>query len=108
MSFKLNSMRKFSVLLSLFILGLSIFANAQTKTGSIKGVVVDGNSKTIESSTITLLRIKDSSIAKISVADKDGHFVFENIQKGKYLVSVSAVGHQKAYSEIFEITNDKN
>src|SRR5215510_7933763 len=100
-------MRKFYILLPVFLFGLSVFVNAQS-TGKIKGAVIDGNSKTIASSTITLLRSKDSSVIKISAADKDGHFEFENIPEGKYLVSVSAVGHQKGYSEIFEVTADKN
>ena len=84
------------------------FGAGSNECWKIKGTVIDGNSKTIESSTITLLRSKDSSVIKISAADKDGHFEFENIPEGKYLVSVSAVGHQKGYSEVFEVTNDKN
>jgi iron complex outermembrane receptor protein len=100
-------MRKIFTFIINFLLIIS-FATAQTKTGRVKGVVIDGNSKTIESSTITLLRVKDSSVAKISVADKNGHFEFENVAEGKYLVSVSAVGHQKGYSEIFDITPDKS
>ncbi len=39
----------------------------------------------------------------MSVADKTGKFVFENVAEGKYLVSISAVGHQKGFSETFEI-----
>jgi hypothetical protein len=67
-------MRKFYVLLFLLFLSvLSLLAQAQTNGGKIKGTVIDGNSKTIESSTITLLRSKDSSVIKISAADKDGH-----------------------------------
>jgi len=102
-------MRKFYVLLFLLFLSvLSLLAQAQTNPGKIRGTVIDGNSKTIESSTITLLRSKDSSVIKISAADKDGHFEFENIPEGKYMVSVSAVGHQKGFSEVFEVTNDKS
>ncbi|HEV8285356.1 MAG TPA: TonB-dependent receptor [Chitinophagaceae bacterium] len=95
-------------ILTVFLLILSFVSFAQSKTGKIKGTVIDGNSKTIESSTITLLRSKDSSVVKMSAADKNGHFEFENISEGKYLVSISAIGHQKGYSETFEITVDKN
>jgi iron complex outermembrane receptor protein len=101
-------MRKVFILLSVFLIGLSFISYAQTKTARISGTVIDGNAKTIESSTITLLYSKDSSVVKMSFADKNGHFEFENIPEGKYLVSVSAVGHQKGYSEIFEITPAKN
>src|SRR6266498_2351201 len=101
-------MRKISALLAFFLFVLSLSSYTQTRIGKIRGTVIDGNAKTIESSTITLLQSKDSSVIKISVADRNGHFEFENIDEGKYLVSISAVGHQKGYSEIFEITADKN
>ena len=96
-------MRKFLTLL-IAILTLSFASQAQKGNGRVSGRVIDGNTKTVESATITLLRLKDSSVAKISVANKEGNFVFESIAEGKYLVSISAVGHAKGYSEPFEIT----
>src|SRR3982750_720380 len=95
-------MRKISILLAV-LLTLSLAGRAQTKSGKIIGTVIDGSTKTIESATITLLRSKDSSVAKMSVADKSGNYAFEAVSQGKYLVSISAVGHQKGYSEIFEV-----
>ena len=91
-------MRKLSILLILSVLA-SVTGFAQIKNGRISGVVIDGNTKTIESATITLLRAKDSTVAKMSVADKTGKFVFDNIPEGSYLVSITAVGHVKGYSE---------
>ena len=96
-------MRKILTLLTT-IFALSLTTLAQKTTGKVSGQVIDGNTKTIEAATITLLRAKDSSVAKISAANKEGHFVFENVTDGKYLVSISAVGHTKGFSEVFEIT----
>src|ERR1051325_4277318 len=87
-------------------LAISVFAHAQS--GKVTGTVIDGNAKIIASSTVTLLHAKDSSVAKMSAADRNGHFEFENILEGKYLVSVSAVGHQKGYSEQFEVGPGKS
>jgi hypothetical protein len=101
-------MRKSLSLLTVALTILSLVGYAQTKTGQAFGTVIDGSQKIIESSTITLLRAKDSSVAKISVADKNGKFEFERIPEGKYFVSVSAIGHRKGYSEVFEITPEKN
>jgi len=86
----------------------TLITNAQTKAGKITGTVVDGNQKTLESSTIALLRAKDSFTVKFAAADKNGKFSFENIANGKYLVSISAVGHQKGYSESFEISEGRS
>lgn len=98
-------MRKLTIILVAAITVFSISSQAQMKNGKVDGAVVDGNSKTIESATITLLRVKDSSIVKMSVADKSGKFVFEDITEGKYFVSITAVGHQQAFSENFQITS---
>lgn len=95
-------MRKMMILLT--ALTFSIVSHAQNRTGKITGSVIDGNTKTIESATITLLRAKDSSIAKMSVADKTGKFTFEAVPEGRYMVSITAVGHNKGFSETFEIT----
>ena len=96
-------MRKFFTLLTA-IIAFAFTSQAQKGSGKVSGHVIDGNTKTVEAATITLLRAKDSSVAKISAANKDGNFVFENVGEGRYLVSITAVGHTKGFSEIFEIT----
>jgi hypothetical protein len=97
-------MRKIKTLFLAFFASLSLCSFAQGVNGKIKGTVIDGATKTIESATITLLKSKDSSVAKMSVADKAGNFEFNNIVPGKYLVSISAIGHQTAFSETIELT----
>ena len=91
-------MRKIMLLLT----GLAVFMGSQAqKTGKVTGSIQDGGQKTIESATISLLRIKDSSVIKMNVADKSGKFEFENLPDGRYLIGVSAVAHQKTYSGHF-------
>jgi iron complex outermembrane receptor protein len=97
-------MRKFTILLIVVLTTLSLISYSQEKMGKINGTVIDGSAKTIESATITLLKAKDSSVIKLSVADRTGKFAFEAIPEGKYLVSITAVGHQKGFSEPFEIS----
>ena len=88
-----------------FVALLSIDSQAQTKKGIISGTVIDGNTKTIESATITLLNASDSAVVKMGAADKTGHYSFEGLKEGKYLVKVSAVGHSIGYSETVEISS---
>ncbi len=71
--------------------------------GKIIGKVIDGNTKTIESATISLLGFKDSLVVKMSIADKTGRFVFEEIAEGKYVVSITAIGHEKGYSDVIDL-----
>ncbi len=95
-------MRKILTMLGFLI--ASTLGFAQTN-GKITGRVEDGSQKTLESATITLLKAGDSSVAKVAAADKTGKFEFENIADGRYLVSITAVGHQKGYSPVFEISS---
>jgi outer membrane receptor protein involved in Fe transport len=77
---------------------------AQTNKGQISGLVHDENSNAVEAATSSLLRAADSSVVKITASDKSGKFQLENIADGKYLVSVSAVGHKTAFSEVVEVS----
>ena len=97
-------MRKLLALLTLFLMILVVESQAQTKTGTVSGTVIDGNAKTIESATITLLRATDSSVVKLSVANKNGGYSFDGIPEGRYFVTISAVGHQKVNSDVFTLT----
>ncbi|MBL7748923.1 MAG: TonB-dependent receptor, partial [Chitinophagaceae bacterium] len=97
-------MRKILTMLTIALMALSSVSYAQMKNGKVSGTVIDGSTKTIESATITLLRAKDSSVAKMSVADKTGNFQFEGVTEGTYFVTITAVGHDKGVSETFSIT----
>lgn len=92
--------RIFPLIALLALFGFSV----RSQTGSVKGSVIDGSQKTIEAATISLLRAADSTVVKFAVANKEGVFVFESIAFGRYLVSVSAVGHQKAFSPVVELS----
>ncbi len=108
MQIKTTEMRKILTML-VFALTIATYTSyAQTETGKITGTVIDGNVKTIEAATITLLNAKDSSVVKLSYADKFGKYEFDGIPAGKYLVSISAVGHTKGFSEEIEISAANN
>src|SRR6476620_5200283 len=94
-------MKKIFTLLS----ALAIFGFAShAQKGKVSGSVTDGSEKMVESDTISLLKAKDSSVLKFTVASKEGAYSFDGISYGKYLVGVSAVGHQKGFSPAFEIS----
>jgi len=94
-----------NLLLTAVLITLSSFSYSQVKYGKINGTVIDGSSKTIESATITLLRAKDSSIAKMGIADKTGKYSFDEVPEGRYMVTITAVGHQKGFSETFDVNS---
>jgi hypothetical protein len=95
-------MKKLSTLLSIAIL-LSFITKAQN--GKITGSVKDVSMKGIHSATVSLLKSKDSSVAKFVATGKDGQYEFLDIADGKYFVSVSNVGYAKVVSAPFEISS---
>ena len=92
---------KTSILFVSFLLFIST-AIAQGG-GKISGSVLKAE-KPLEGATVSLLRAKDSATVKLSLASKEGIFAFDKIADGKYLVSITAVGHQKKISSLIEIT----
>jgi outer membrane receptor protein involved in Fe transport len=94
-------MKKFSTLLSIAILS-SLVVKAQI--GKITGSVNDASRKGIHSATVSLLKVKDSSVAKFVATGKDGQYEFLGIADGKYFVSVSSVGYAKVESAPFEVS----
>jgi len=93
-------MRIYILAASLFVfLSSAVAQNA----GKISGSVLQ-NAKPAEGATVSLLRAKDSAVVKLSVASKDGLYVFDNIADGKYLLTATAVGHRKTYSKQIEVS----
>jgi iron complex outermembrane receptor protein len=88
----------------LAVLGTISFAgHAQTTGGKVNGTV-SGAQKPVESASVGLLKAKDSSVVKMAVSDKTGHFEVEKVADGKYLVVIQSVGYAKYYSEPFSIS----
>jgi len=76
----------------------------KAKSGAkVTGNIGDAGGQPIESATVTLLHASDSSRVRQTATDKGGHFRFDRLQPGKYLVAVSSVGFQRAWSVPFEL-----
>ncbi len=95
-------MKNFLILL--LTCSVSMYAAGQAKNGHVTGTVTDGDTRTVELATITLKNAADSSVAKMGVADKTGHYSFEGLAEGRYFVSISAVGHEPGTSMVFSIS----
>lgn len=69
----------------------------------VSGLVNDADAKPVANATVSLLNVKDSSVAKYSVTDKEGRYTFKVVKAGKYILEVSFVGYLKSYSAPFEV-----
>jgi iron complex outermembrane recepter protein len=100
--------RILSILTVLALSSFTMSSYAQQKSGKVEGVVKDENQRAVEGVTITLLKAKDSSVAKIAVADKNGNYQFEGLPEGKYLVAITSVGFKKEYTPVFDIMSNSS
>ncbi|TDH21336.1 TonB-dependent receptor [Segetibacter sp. 3557_3] len=94
-----------------FCLTLTVFlASSGFGQGAprISGLVIGKDEKTIAGATISLLRAKDSATLKLSAANKDGAYFFENVNTGNFLLAATAVGYKKSYSKIFTLDVQQN
>jgi iron complex outermembrane recepter protein len=78
---------------------------AQTNSYKITGNLKDEAQKPVESATVILFRSKDSVSVQSSSSDKQGNFLFANIESGVYYLRVSSVGYMKQYTQSIEILN---
>ncbi|MFM2338647.1 MAG: hypothetical protein RL115_1840, partial [Bacteroidota bacterium] len=94
-------MRKLAIVFAAFLL-LSHATQAQQVTGTIK----DEQGKGLDKVTISLLKAKDSSVAKLGVTANTGKFSISASQAGSYLISTSHVGYAVSYSKVFELNGN--
>jgi iron complex outermembrane recepter protein len=97
-------MRNILALLIAFLLIIKVLPGlAQSGAGTIAGTVTDPKGQPIEAASVTLLRAKDSVRLRVTVTDKAGHFGFEHLDAGKYLVTASSVGFGTIGSPVFDL-----
>ena len=92
-------MRPIFTLLVFVLLGFTVDAQSSKISGSIN----DEQGKALSSTTVSLLKAKDSSLVKVSLSDKTGQYEFINIKDGNYFIATSTVGFSKKSSQPFEV-----
>ena len=90
--------------MKLFFTILVVLASTIVSAQKISGTVKDDQGKALSGTSITLQRVKDSSIVKIAASNSSGQYSFINIQPGTYFVGASHVSHAKRTSASFDVS----
>ena len=93
---------KYFILILSFVFATSVMA--QTK---IAGSITSKTEKSIQAATVILLRATDSAVVHQTVANSEGHYQFEAVAGGKYMIRITAIGYAPFTSRSFEINADK-
>ncbi|HTS42965.1 MAG TPA: TonB-dependent receptor [Puia sp.] len=89
------------------LMALSSLGQTPGSERKISGIISDENRNMVESASVSLLHARDSSLVKTVASDKSGKYRFNGVADGKYLLSVTAVGHSISYSRAFEVSTGK-
>ncbi len=84
------------------LLGGSLFISA-AQGQKISGSVADDQGKGLEKTTVSLLKAKDSAAVKFGATDRSGSYTFITNIVGSYIVKVTHVGFQPAFSKSFDV-----
>lgn len=83
---------------------LSATALAQAPGARVEGSVMDRDGAPLQGVTVSLLRVADSSVARITASQKNGRFECEGIREGRYFLSFSATGHAPLHGPVFSVS----
>lgn len=101
----MKSLSFYLILLSLSFYAAKAFAQSENR-GEISGKIVSNGGTPGAFATVTLLKAADSALVKGAISDEDGKYQFIHIPYGKYLIAVSMIGMDKAYSSAFSLNAD--
>ncbi len=95
---------------TLSILFLALFLTAQAqKLSSIKGKLIDTTTnQPIPDATVSILNVKDSSLATFTLTNKQGIFEVKALEEGNYQLIVSHLGFETLKKSLTVTAADKN
>lgn len=86
----------------LFCLCSLVFAApAYSQDKAITGKITGKDNELLTGAVAELRDAKDSSLAKVSVADVDGRYKLENVKPGTYFIKTSFLGYNPYFSKSF-------
>src|SRR4051812_44483891 len=92
------------------ILALVWFASAAQVSNSAKvsGKITDENNEPLTGAIAELRNAKDSSLAKASVTDASGKYLFENVKAGNYFLKASLLGFNRFTGNVFSLEGSQS
>ncbi len=99
------------ILFSLTALSCSLLYNSLLYAQSsqrIAGIITDQGTKPLSSATVTLLKLKDSSLVKTFITIADGKFLFENLTPDSFILSVTHIGYKEFKTGPVKATASEN
>jgi len=94
--------------ITIIILIFSYFFSFAQDVTQVSGKITGDNNKPLPAATVSLLKAKDSSLAKTTVTNNGGLFTILSVKAGSYFISATSVGYSKNSSAIFKISEGED
>lgn len=95
---------KSSFFLTLILILSASLTYAQDTSYQIEGILIDDSDKSpLIGATVLMINIKDSTRSKFAVADGDGRFVVDELERAFYRLRVSSVGYI-SYTKLLRVS----
>ncbi len=89
------------------LLTVCLSANAQQKTGSLKGKAIDEKTKKpVEFVSFAIKNVKDSTVTAMGATTTEGVFTAKGLALGQYKFYMAIIGY-KPILKLFEVTTEK-
>jgi iron complex outermembrane recepter protein len=94
---------------SLLIFTQTSYSQGGGGQGSISGLILDATTtKPVEFGTVSLHKMKDSSLVTGTITDMNGNFKIQNIPFGNYFLRASFIGYEKTEIKNLKINPEKS
>ena len=103
---KSSNIKSLYIFLFFFVFTATAFAQSVKPQGKVSGLLMDEQGKGMDYATVSLLSAKDSLVVKGALSNETGLYVFDHINAGNYIIKSTAVGFEKAISNVFSISED--
>jgi hypothetical protein len=94
------NMKKLSLSFLIVLAGMIV----QAQRGKLKVNIVNEQQAALENATVEVLKVKDSSLVKAGITDKNGLAELENIRFGDYLLKITMINYSTQYSSSFSLS----
>lgn len=93
-------------ILLLFALFLSQAGSAQLKSNTVSSTVRNDRNEIIQGATVRLWKVKDAVLISSVKTDDSGKYLFTDINKGTYFITVKALGQKMFRSSPIELNGE--
>ena len=90
----------------LILTGLFVLLCGTVNAQSVKGQLLSSSGEAAEFANVILMQQADSAVVRLELSDSDGRYSFSKVENGDYMIKVSGIGFEDAFSDAFTVKDE--